>query len=102
MPATHAAPATSITAVWSQREHFICQQDQALNRSCKPVKSSEHPVHPPFAQPLNLAILANSNGIFSKGTQRKTFPFACLTHQNVEGGQPGCVVTFRTDSVAVF
>lgn len=102
MPATHTAPAISITAVWSQREHFICQQDQALNRSCKPV-NPPNTLCTPFAQPLNLANLAiNSNGIFPKGTQSKTFSFTCRTHQNIEGGRSGYVVTFRTDSLAVF
>lgn len=45
--ATHTAPAISITAMWSQREQYICQQDQVLNRPRKPLNPSRHPLHRP-------------------------------------------------------
>lgn len=49
--ATHTAPAISITAMWSQREQYICQQDQVLNRPRKPLNPSRHPLHWPQQSP---------------------------------------------------
>lgn len=44
---THKTPAISITAMWSQREQYICQQDQVLNRPREPLNPSRHPFHWP-------------------------------------------------------
>lgn len=51
--ATHTAPAISITAMWSQREQYICQQDQVLNRPREPLNPSRHPLHWPQQKPQN-------------------------------------------------
>lgn len=49
--ATHTAPAISITAMWPQREQYICQQDQVLNRPSEPLNPSRHPLHWPQQSP---------------------------------------------------
>lgn len=41
--ASHIAPAVSITAVRSQREQYICRQDQVLNRPREPLNPSRRP-----------------------------------------------------------
>lgn len=75
--ATHTAPAISITAMWSQREQYICQQDQVLNRHHEPHNPSRHPLcwpqqSPP--KPLNLGFLAQFIEDILLFSARKTLP----------------------------
>lgn len=51
--ATHTAPAVSITAMWPQREQYICRRDQVLNRPCQPLNPSRHSLRRPQQSPQN-------------------------------------------------
>lgn len=84
--ATHTAPAISITAMWSQREQYICQQDQVLNRPRKPLNPSRHPLYWPRQslknpQPDHLSFIQSGYPIFFK----EDTSFHCLNRPEKNG-----------------